>query len=335
MNQRSISATWVKTLCDMFSHEGLCISSLLDIVGIPEEQLDQPDRRFSIETLTLLWDTAVEISDNKHLGLNIELCDRLVSFYQVGYGMSASQTLHDAIVLMKNYFAVISNDTLIELKNTRDGLWMYTDIFKHHHAYSSRLEFGTLMTLRLFSWLTRQSIMPLAIEWEYPEPDNCAIYQDVFSIRPRFGQPANRIKIRQSDLDIPIPTANASMYDMQKKYLDEQIARLGYTSIYFHVYNEIFQNLKRGEPRRPDIAAKLHISDRTLQRKLKLEQKTFSSVVDEVREKRAKQYLADPTITLQEASQLLGFADIRSFYRFSQRILGMPPGLYRDKYRDH
>lgn len=329
MSERSISATWVKTLCDMFSHEGLCISSLLDTVGIPKEQLNQPDRRFSIDTLIKLWDTAVEVSGNKHLGLNVELCDRLVSFYQVGYGMSASQTLLDAIVLMKNYFAVISNDTLIELKNTRDGVWLYTDIFRHHPGYSNRLEFGTLITFRLFSWLTRQNIVPLEIEWEFSEPNDCAIYQRVFLTQPRFGQPANRVKIRQSDLDIPIPTANTSMYEMQKKYLDEQVARLDHTSIYFHVYNEIYQHLKNGEPRRRDVAAKLNMSDRTLQRKLKLEQKTFSGVVDEVREKRAKQYLADPAVSLQEVSQMLGFSDIRSFYRFSQRILGMPPGSYR------
>ena len=119
------------------------------------------------------------------------------------------------------------------------------------------------------------------------------------------------------------------MFDLHQTILREQMARLGFASIQYRVYTEILRSLKHGEPRLNDIAAAMHMSDRTLQRKLKQEALTFQEVLDTTRQELAEQYLANTSLSLMEVSQLLGFVDLSNFYRACKRWFGLPPGQYR------
>jgi len=79
-----------------------------------------------------------------------------------------------------------------------------------------------------------------------------------------------------------------------------------------------------------DSAARaLHMSPRTLQRRLELCGATFSEVLDTVRQDAAKECLADDTISLAEITHRLGFSDLAAFSRAFKRWTGKPPGAWR------
>ena len=77
------------------------------------------------------------------------------------------------------------------------------------------------------------------------------------------------------------------------------------------------------------IAARLHLSDRTLQRRLLAETSSFAQLLDETRCELARQYLSDAHRSLGEVADLLGFADQSNLFRACRRWFGMPPGQYR------
>ncbi len=326
-----VSSAWLKTLCEMFAHEGVNTEQLLEHAELGELTFNQADRYFPIQVLGKLWDSAVELSNNPYLGLNVQLCDRLLGFYQIGYGMSACATLKDAVELMTRYFAVVSSGVKLGIKSDPAGVWLCVDVLYSNTTYRTRLGFGCLMILRLFSWLTRRDIYPLQLDWAFDAQDAKDTYQDIFNVAPRFNQPQTQILISASDLNLPIPTASAEMYAVQKQYLETQVARLEKTSMRAKVFVELFQNIKQGEPRRKELAERMCISDRTLQRKLKSEGTSFNEILDDVRYVLADHHLSNSALSLQEIPSLLGFNDIRSFYRFSQRRLGMSPGVYRNQ----
>jgi AraC-like DNA-binding protein len=76
-------------------------------------------------------------------------------------------------------------------------------------------------------------------------------------------------------------------------------------------------------------AAALHMSARTLQRRLAAEGTTFSGVVDDTREALARELLADRSLPLAEIAYRVGFADLATFSRAFKRWTGKPPGLFR------
>jgi AraC-like DNA-binding protein len=78
-----------------------------------------------------------------------------------------------------------------------------------------------------------------------------------------------------------------------------------------------------------EVARAMHMSARTLQRRLEQEQTRFSEVLDDARLAVARRLLADPGVTLADVAFRLGFADLATFSRAFKRWTGQPPGQWR------
>ncbi|MDB4967136.1 MAG: Transcriptional regulator, AraC family [Myxococcales bacterium] len=77
------------------------------------------------------------------------------------------------------------------------------------------------------------------------------------------------------------------------------------------------------------VAAALHMSARTLQRRLGETGAQFSEVLDAVRADEARRALVEGELPLAEIGWRLGFADLATFSRAFKRWTGKPPGTFR------
>jgi AraC-like DNA-binding protein len=77
------------------------------------------------------------------------------------------------------------------------------------------------------------------------------------------------------------------------------------------------------------VARALHMSARTLQRRLEDEGARFSEIVDGAREEAARAAIVDASRSLAEIAHALGFADLATFSRAFKRWTGKPPGVWR------
>ena len=85
--------------------------------------------------------------------------------------------------------------------------------------------------------------------------------------------------------------------------------------------------------RRPsieDIAGLLHVSPRTLQRRLQDEGSSFQKVLEDARHSLARHYLNNSVLELDEAAYLLGYHDTNSFARAFRNWEGVPPSRWRE-----
>jgi AraC-like DNA-binding protein len=78
-----------------------------------------------------------------------------------------------------------------------------------------------------------------------------------------------------------------------------------------------------------DIAARLHMSKRTLQRRLEESGLSFQELVDRVRAEKARALVRDGHLTMADVAFRLGFSDVSSFSRSFRRWTGVSPGRYR------
>jgi AraC-like DNA-binding protein len=84
-------------------------------------------------------------------------------------------------------------------------------------------------------------------------------------------------------------------------------------------------------PNTEDIADVLHISSRTLQRRLQDEGSSFQSVLEGARRQLARHYLNNPVLDLNETAYLLGYEDSNYFLRAFRTGEGVPPVRWREK----
>jgi AraC-like DNA-binding protein len=95
------------------------------------------------------------------------------------------------------------------------------------------------------------------------------------------------------------------------------------------VRQQIVRGMDGSKATREDVAKGLHISVRTLQRRLDEHGIVFSDLVDEVRQELAKKHLQAGELTLTEIGFLLGFSEQSSFTRAFKRWTGKTPLEFR------
>lgn len=91
----------------------------------------------------------------------------------------------------------------------------------------------------------------------------------------------------------------------------------------------IVEQLSRGCARVDTIAAQLHMSRHTLYQKLKRENLTFATLLEDVRREQALTYLQQNEKPLVEVAELLGFSELSAFSRAFKRWMGVSPADFR------
>jgi len=127
----------------------------------------------------------------------------------------------------------------------------------------------------------------------------------------------------------PLVTANRELAAANDRIAVDYLARLQRDDLLSRVKVAVLDHLPSGAPSDEDVARALHLSTRTLQRKLRDQGTTFSDTVGAVRRELAEAYVRDRTLTLTEIGYLLGFGDTSSFSRAFKRWTGAAPSSYR------
>ena len=92
----------------------------------------------------------------------------------------------------------------------------------------------------------------------------------------------------------------------------------------------VAEELCGGRPTLEHLATRLHMSGRTLHRRLGEEGTTFRRVVADVRRELAERHLREQRLAIGEIGFLLGFSEASVFHRAFKRWTGWRPLAYRD-----
>ena len=138
------------------------------------------------------------------------------------------------------------------------------------------------------------------------------------------------IALHPADAALPILSADTAVY---RAVETELLARLRALSVAGGMSDRLRQALRDALPSGrvsiDHLADRLHLSPRSLQRRLKEEGASFQSILDETRSELAMVYLRDRKLSAEETSHLLAFRDPNSFYRAFRDWTGMTPAEAR------
>ncbi|WP_369960332.1 helix-turn-helix transcriptional regulator [Pseudomonas benzenivorans] len=151
----------------------------------------------------------------------------------------------------------------------------------------------------------------------------------MFQAQLRFNAAHYALLFERADLDTPLPTANEALAQLHDRFAGEYLARFSESRVTHLARQVLCRQLPQGEPKREAVAQALHLSQRTLQRRLQEEGTSFQQLLDDTRRELAEQYLGQPNLTLLEIAYLLGFADPSNFFRAFRRWFARTPGEYR------
>jgi AraC-like DNA-binding protein len=173
-------------------------------------------------------------------------------------------------------------------------------------------------------------LAPALVELQRAEPENPQRWESMLSSRVVFGCDSSRISWFLSDIRESLVTGNPELAwandEQAQSYLDSLTAQT--TSR--EVVDKIVERLPDGPPSQQQIAEALHVSNRTLQRRLKDEGTSFMDLLQDTRLQLAQKYLQQRSRSVVETAYMLGFSEPSTFSRAFKRWTGVAPADYRD-----
>jgi AraC-like DNA-binding protein len=169
-----------------------------------------------------------------------------------------------------------------------------------------------------------------AVTYAFPAPaTGVARYLRIFGVTPVFDAAENTVELPPELLDVPLPQANEHTTAMAQEQCRALLAkRLVRTGVAAQVRDQLLARLN-SPPDLDRIAAALHMSERTLRRRLAEEGVSFRGLLDEIREQLAEELLITGGLSVAEVAERLGYVEVSSFSQAFRRWKGVGPRAYR------
>lgn len=177
--------------------------------------------------------------------------------------------------------------------------------------------------------LTRRPIIPMRVEAPIDLARSTA-FSTYFGVPVTRG-PNYRVVFNHEDVQCPIVTTDAAMWEFLEPVLEKRLADCGASaSMRERVQAALVELLPSGRSELAEVATALGASARTVQRHLNAEGVTYREVLDATRAKLAKYYLAHTQMTTAEIAFLIGYDDPNSLYPAFRDWTGTTPQAARD-----
>jgi len=312
---------------------GVRASAILRRAGLPQSFIDQPRVLLKTGELFALWRAVGEVSTNPAIGLLLGTETRIERFQPSGLAALSSPNFGAAIDQIARYKQLTCPEEILQEKNDKEWTiqfrWLLTE--EPEPPVLNECCFAWVLSIARHGTGTRLS--PLRVEFVQPRA-HTKIIERHLGCPVVCGAASNAIVFRAADAQRPFVTRNAELLGMLAPQFEEELKLESADENFLErVRVAIQQKLTGRRPNIEDIADALHISSRTLQRRLQDEGFSFQRVLEEARHQLARQYLNNSLLELNEAAYLLGYNDANSFVRAFRTWEGIPPARWREEQR--
>ena len=171
---------------------------------------------------------------------------------------------------------------------------------------------------------------PEAVYFKHLSPGSTAAHEEYFGCPVHFGADRDGFLVSESSLNLPNRLGDPAISQFFDAHMEKELRELSdENGLDKRVKIQISQALSEGVPTVTDVALRLGMSGRTLQRRLADQDLSFKTLVDESRRELAERLLRETDYALNEIAFLTGFSEQSAFNRAFKRWAGQTPRSYR------
>ncbi|MCO4772067.1 MAG: helix-turn-helix domain-containing protein [Deltaproteobacteria bacterium] len=256
----------------------------------------------------------------------------LASLGIVGMAAKTLATVGEAVGCHQRFQHLTNRTATYVLEERDDHLVLWEDRPGGHPGRELVSVYGMLVAVRLLSLLASDPVK--ALSWGTRRvsipPEERAALEGVMEVPLRAAVERSFVSLPRSILGGRVRTADPEFANYFTALLERvNDVDAGESSLLRQVREAVARELATGTPSGTAVARHLGMSQRTLQRRLRLEGLTFADVLASTRRGLAEKYLQDPALSMTEVAWLLGYREETSFYRSFRRWTGTTPASYR------
>ncbi len=302
---------------------------LLRAHRIAPEALENPRARLRLDNVLSFLHALEEQLPGRASGLEAGRFWTPNAMGVLGYAWLTSRTLRAAFERLSRFSRVVSEGAEILLEEDDRGLALHIRFVQPEKAPWLRMD-GTLsMLLAMCRALAGSDFRPREVAIAHAAPRRTEAYRSLFGCPVRFRVEHCRFLVTREEADAPRTAPPEHLEQLHDRLMLEYLREMDAEALEARIRALIVELLPSGKVTDSRIARELHMTSRTLQRRLRERGVTFKQLLTEVRVELAEQYLREGRHTLSEISFLLGFSELSAFSRAFRRWKGAPPSAFQ------
>lgn len=335
MVESRVSASFLRDIVFHAAATGADAVLLLRTAGIDPAHLANPDDLVPSRRALALWRAAVELTGDRDLGLHLGERANPSALGLLAPVLLNAPTLGAAIEKLRLYARLVID--AIELRVVVDDGWCeleFTVIDAEHNYMREEPRQPMECTVAAFVTLASRLVgRPLTLEhaaFRHASPASTSEHERILRSPVSFGAPRDRVRFRAEALDWPVLFSDDAVLVRHEQQVCEALRVSSDDRSMTSKTRKVVAALLRGSaPTLDEVARRVGMSERSLQRALKEEGTSFSSVLDDVRKELALWHLRSNETSVAQVALLLGFSESSAFHRSFKRWTGGTPRAHR------
>ncbi len=314
-------------------------AALLRSVGIDPDAPVDPKRMLLDTDYYGLCERAARADEAGHsLTLRVGGSMRCDDYGAFGLAWKSAADLRGAFARAERYGRVLTSVSFYALI-TEGGRHFMTLLRDGPRRLGMRL--SNEQTIAAIAAISREvtsaPFRPEAVFFRHPAPAITTAHEDYFGCPVHFETDRDAIEVSAATLDTPNRLGDHGIATFFDTHLAQEVAGLAdaRAGLDRQVRQQVSQTLSEGVPRIAEVAQRMGLSGRTLQRRLADQGLAYQDLVETARRDLAEELLARTEYSLAEVAFLTGYAEQSTFARAFKRWHGDTPASFRRTARPH
>lgn len=334
-NEKIYSPYKIAALVEVLSEQGISPADTLRGSGVEEEKIYDATALTSVRQYATVCGNALSLSKDAATPFKTGSRLHLSAYGMYGYALMSCLSLRDYFRLGVKYHSLATPTVTIEWQEYEESaIWTFPDASIPSPSREIKqfwIEQQFTQHVTHLQDVFGQSCPPTQAFFSYPAPAHADIYPIYLGCPCTFDHDQCELHYDSSILDQKPHLAHRLTATVLQETCDRLIGQAKVSSgISGEVYHIMMQ--KPGEfPTMEAVADKLHMTTRSLRRKLLEEDTSFVAITDDVRCSLAMEYLKTTVMSTSDIALLLGFSEPTNFRRAFKRWTGKTTKEYRQE----
>ena len=317
----------VLQLLALLEHWRIGEAELLKDTGLTVSGLEEPAARIPLQLYNQLVARARKLTGEPALGIFIGLQRRVSMYGFLGFAAMSASTLGEVLELAVRFSPTISTAVKLSLHQADELTALRIEECCDPGDCRDVAQLALVLGMsQIGRALTGREIDGEA-QLSIPRPDYADRFPELLA-RVRFGQPVTQLVFETQALQLPLVAPDRAGLRLAREQCERALRDQGLDGGIIERVRSLIAT-PQGMLSLEQVAARLHMSARTLKRRLAAQGSSFSELLEQERCQRARLLLSASQLTLLEITERLGYSTVPNFARAFRRWTGETPASYR------
>lgn len=308
---------------------GLSPEEVLRRAGLPMALFNQQKIVVSTEEFFALYRGIAEVTNDPGFGLKLGTEDRIERYDPIKLAALSARSFRDAVERLSRYKQLTCPEAIRVIERANECAIQFVWLLAHEKEPPLLVDVCFAWVLGIAHRGAGRRLNPKRVEFQR-SPAHREMYEAHFRCPVKFKSGQNALVFNRTEMKLPFVTYNADLLAAVAPQLEAELSEQLAQKTFSEQAKGILKRQLAGErPGVDDLARELHLSTRTLQRRLTEQGITFQRLLEEARRELAHHYLLHSALDLNETAYLLGYEDANSFFRAFHHWEGTSPGQWR------